>query len=134
MLSENLISTFRQAERLDQPQAQMESLSKLRKQVESSSIHQACVRCKKAGHVLIVDDRQNWRIVQVKCDDFRVLPPNPIGFGIGLDYEPSTVYVCDEEAGGGGIGVDPAENPDQRQRGYAEAEREQATAAIERNH
>lgn len=127
MLSKQLESTFIQAVRLPQSAEQLKSLAKLKNQVDLSSIHQACLRCEKAGHVLIVDDHLNWRIVQVKCDDYRSLPPNIIGFGIGLDYQPSTVYFCDEEAGAGGSeSVNDDVDPGHRQRGFVAAEREHA--------
>ncbi len=126
MLSEQIIKMFSQAERIHQPASQFATLEKLRLQLMASSEHQACLRCTKAGHVLIVDANEQWRAVQVKCDDYRILPNaiSPMGFGLGLDYAPSTIYFCDEEAGGGAES-DEADDAHQRQRGFAEFEREQ---------
>lgn len=128
MLSKTLIAVFSQAERLPQPLELQESLSKLKEQIESLAIRQACLRCSKAGHMLKINsDHRVWTITQIKCDDYRALPPHIDGFGIGFPCEPKFIYFCDEEAGGGGgITEEQAEDPGQRQRGFVEAERENA--------
>lgn len=127
MLSKQIIRMLDQAEIISQPASQFASFEKLRHQLMTSAAHQACLRCTKAGHVLIVDANQQWRAVQVKCDDYRVLENaiSPMGFGLGIDYTPETIYFCDEEAGAGAESGD-ADDAHQRQRGFGEFEREQS--------